>query len=109
MWIGARIVIGRTADASRVQNQGASWQVDQVLLVTVTTEDNTGVNISQSLLDSGQWCPNKPTRCVAKLVEIDAAVISSGVTLSDHAARSMHRIVGFSASVCHPSTLRMVI
>jgi hypothetical protein len=29
-------------------------------------------------------------RCVAELVEIDVAVISSGVTLSRHAARSMH-------------------
>jgi hypothetical protein len=35
--------------------------LDQVLLVTVTAEHNTGVNISQSSLDDGQWCPNKPT------------------------------------------------
>jgi magnesium-transporting ATPase (P-type) len=32
----------------------------------------------------------KLRRCVAKLVEIDVAVISGGVTLSRHAARSMH-------------------
>jgi hypothetical protein len=60
MWIGARIIIGGTADISRVQNQRAGWQLDQVLLVTVTTEDNTGANVSQSLLDDGQWCPDKP-------------------------------------------------
>ena len=59
MWIGTRIVISRAADASRVQNQRAGWQLDQVLLVTVTAEDNTSVNISQSFPDSGQWCSNK--------------------------------------------------
>jgi len=39
----------------------ASSQLDQVLLVTVTAEDNAGGNISQPFLDDGQWCPNKPT------------------------------------------------
>ena len=60
MRIGARIVISRAADASRVQNQRAGWQLDQVPLVAMTAEDNTSVNISQPSLDNGQWCPNKP-------------------------------------------------
>ena len=60
MWIGARIVIGRTADASRVQNQRAGWKSDYVRLVAMTAEDNTSVNISQPFLDDGRWCPDKP-------------------------------------------------
>ena len=32
----------------------------------------------------------RTARCVAVLVEIDVAVVSGGVTLSRHAARSMH-------------------
>jgi hypothetical protein len=60
MWIIPRIIVCRAADASGGQNQRASSQLDQVLLVTVTAEDSTGVNISQPFLDNGQWRPDEP-------------------------------------------------
>jgi hypothetical protein len=43
-----------------------------------------------------------------RVLELNGA--SSGdMRLTDHAARSMIGSSGFSARVCHPSTLRMVI
>ena len=89
MWIGARIVISRAADTSRVQNQGASWQLDQVLLVTVTAEDNTGLNISQPFLDDGQWCPNKPT--VRDLLDKILIVIRGSAVTGKDAISSINR------------------
>jgi hypothetical protein len=43
-WIGIR----RAADATRIQNQWAVGQSDQVLLVTVPAQNHTSLNISQS-------------------------------------------------------------
>jgi hypothetical protein len=45
---GAGIVIGRTANAPWIQDQ---WQSDQVLLVTVPTQNHMSPNVSQSYLD----------------------------------------------------------
>jgi hypothetical protein len=34
--------------------------LDDVRLVAMTAEDNTGMSISQPFLDDGRWCPDKP-------------------------------------------------
>ena len=51
MRFGTWIVIRRAADATRIQDQWAVRQLDQVLLVTVPAQNHTSLNISQSFPD----------------------------------------------------------
>jgi hypothetical protein len=59
-WFGTRIVIGRAADAPRIQNQSAIRPLDQVLLVAVPAQDHTSLNVAQPFRDLGRMCSRQP-------------------------------------------------
>jgi hypothetical protein len=56
------------------------------------------------------WVSFETTRlgAVAKAVGIELGAVPGGMRLPGQAARSTGRSAGLSASVCQPSTLRMV-
>ena len=51
MRFGTWIVIRRAADATRIQDQWAVRQLDQVLLVTMPSQNHTSLNVPQSFFD----------------------------------------------------------
>jgi tetratricopeptide (TPR) repeat protein len=81
----------RIAGILRAQQKTAeATKYIRVLIVKYPRRPGYHVQLGRMLREQLDKVGADAERCVAKLVEIDVAVISGGVTLSRHAARSMH-------------------